>query len=634
FTRSGPAAGGLQTWGPLATDFHQPDAFPLMIVGSRKAYFEHRLEETRQAYTLLPMNAPELHQKAEDAMAALAKTIASNGDSRDWFLRIDRAFRNLGNLFTSISLEGRSFVLWEPDDPWGNNLTVSMLSKPVQKIAITMPRNSEARRGIVFSNMTDRPFLGQIKCFEKWPMQGGAKAFNNEPWNAFLSGIQFAEGLPIMDNAKNLFYDPLSPLPMNTVVRASANGTVPLWLTVSSKGLEPGTYTGTIVAKGDYPGFGIQLIELEVKVIDVNPDDFACVNMNFTYMLRNNCHPNHARFLSDRGLNTIFSGMLPYPEMNEDGSIGEADYSRFDQTLATCFANGFDPKTCHVIVYLAMEKKWAMVHNGKVRHPYGTPLFTKAFKLFLKDFAAHLDKTFGVSTRQLIIYPCDEPGGDWNDPKSTMNIAWNAGNWIKEAIPEARRFIDPHPFGTKRKKLTDETMDKIFGIFDIVMLYRPSNTLPDVIEAAKRHNCTIWTYGILDKAVHPSIFRRFFWQNLRDGIGSTAAFWHVDSHAGGDGFDSFDCSGYDPKNRSDYGTLYPDWNYGTVLSSRRFDAWCDGFADYRIAHLCLKAIAGRPDRETMEKQLQDIFTEGASGTIPDMEAARIKLLKFYEENCK
>ena len=635
FTRSGPAAGGLQTWGPLATDFHQPDSFPTMIVGSRKAYFERRLDESKKALASLPPNAPELHQKALHDIGKLAETVAANGEKLAWYPRINAAFANLGNLFTSIVLEGRPFVLWEPDDPCGNSMAISMLSKPVEKIAITMPRNSETRRGFILTNMTDRPFLGQIKCFEKWPMQWSAKAFNNEPWNAFLGGIRFAEGLPIMDNAKNFLYDPLAPLPMNTVVRATPNGATPLWMTVSSKGLEPGVYTGKLVVKGDYADFGTQVADLEVTVTNSNPEDYPCVNMNFTYLLHRNCHPNHIRFLTDRGLNTIFAQLNGYyPEMNEDGTIGEVDYSVLDKIFSVNFANGFDKKTCHIIFYLAMEKKWTMLHNGKVRYPYGTPQFEKAFKLFLKDLASHLETTFGLRQSQLIFYPCDEPGGDWDDPKSTMNIAWHAGNWIKEALPEARRFIDPHPFSAKRRKLTDETMDKIFGIFDIVMLYRPTNTLPDVLAAAKKHNSTIWTYGILDKAVHASVYRRFYWQNLRDGIGSTAAFWHVDQHAGGDGFDSFDCSGYNPQNRTDYGTIYADVNYGTLLSGRRFDAWCDGFTDYRVAHLCLSAIEKRPDKEALAKQLQDIFTEGANGSIPEMEAARVKLLKFYEEVSK
>ncbi len=632
FTRSGPAAGGLQTWGPLATDFHQPESFPVMIIGSRKAFFEQHLKASQDTLGTLPPNAPELLQKAEQELKKLAETIAAHGEEAAWYPRINAAFENLGHLYTSIVLEGRACVLWEPEDPYGNSLSISMLSKPVQKISITMPRNSEARRGFVFSNMTDKPFLGQIKCFEKWPMQGGAKAFNHEPWNEFLNGIRFAEGLPIMDSAKNLFFDPLAPLPLNTVLRAAPNGTTPVWMTVSSKGLEPGVYTGKLVVKGDYPGFGVQVANLEVTVTNANPEDYPCTNMNFTYLLCRSVRPEHVRFLADRGLNTIFAPLLgTYPEMKEDGSIGESDFSQLDKNLATCFANGFDKKNCSLIFYLAMERKWAMLHKSKVRFPYGTSLFEKAFKLYLQALANHLESSFGVRQEQLIIYPCDEPGGDWDDPKSTMNIAWNAGNWIREALPKAHRFIDPHPFGSRRKKLTTETMDKIFGLFDIVMLYRPSNTLPDVIEAAKKHNCTIWTYGILDKVVHPSVYRRFFWQNLRDGLGSTAAFWHVDSHAGGDGFDSFDCSGYDAKNRTDYGTLYADVNYGTLLSGRRFDAWCDGFTDYRLAHLCLKAIEGRQDQAELSAQLYALFESAAQGSIADMENARAKLLQFYDK---
>ncbi|HQN20027.1 MAG TPA: hypothetical protein PKV86_12835, partial [Syntrophobacteraceae bacterium] len=503
--------------------------------------------------------------------------------------------------------------------------------KPLEKIRITMPRNSVTRKGMVFTNMTDTPFLGQIKCFEKWPMQLVAKAFSSEPWNQFLDGIRFAEGLPIMDSAKNIFYDPIAPLPMNTVVRADANGTVPLWLTVSSKGLQPGTYTGQIVIKGAYPGFGTQVIALETKVIAADPEEYKGINMSFTYMMSPKAKASHARFLADHGMNTIYSSPPGYPEMNEDGTIGETDYSHFDANLRICFANGFDPKTCHVIFYMAMERKWAMLHKGKARFPYGTPQFEKAFKLFLLDLARHLEETFGITQEQLILYPCDEPGGEWDDPDDSMNIAWNAGNWIKDTLPKVRRFIDPYPFGPRRKKCSEETLNKIFGLFDIVMLHRPANVLPDVVAIAKKHNCTIWTYGIVDKVTHPAVYRRFFWQNLKDGLGSTAAFWHMDAHAGGDGFDSFDSHGYNPKSRADYGAIYTDWNYGTILSGRRFDAWCDGFTDYRLAQLCLQAIEALPDRDTRAKQLQSIFETASEGGINEMEAGRTKLLKLYEE---
>ena len=77
--------------------------------------------------------------------------------------------------------------------------------------------------------------------------------------------------------------------------------------------------------------------------------------------------------------------------------------------------------------------------------------------------------------------------------------------------------------------------------------------------------------------------------------------------------------------------LYADVNYGTLLSGRRFDAWCDGFTDYRLAHLCLKAIEGRPDQAELSAQLHTLFDSTSQGSIADMENARTKLLQFYDK---
>ena len=140
---------------------------------------------------------------------------------------------------------------------------------------------------------------------------------------------------------------------------------------------------------------------------------------------------------------------------------------------------------------------------------------------------------------------------------------------------------------------------------------------------AKSVNREVWTYSILTKETSAVKYRRDTWENLRDGYREIATFWHMDSCAGGDNFDSTD--GKDG-HFDDYATFYVDWDHGTSLLSRRQLAADMAFEEARLVLLLRARHANDPERlariEAIVKQAADV------GTMAAMDAARERLLAF------
>ena len=104
------------------------------------------------------------------------------------------------------------------------------------------------------------------------------------------------------------------------------------------------------------------------------------------------------------------------------------------------------------------------------------------------------------------------------------------------------------------------------------------------------------------------------------------SYWHLESHAGADGFNSEDGI----SNRADYGSIFVDMDMDTVLTSRREEAHCLGREDYKLAEYCRAALKKKPDA-ALQKELDSIILKGASADMPGMEKCRLELLKLAEK---
>ena len=289
----------------------------------------------------------------------------------------------------------------------------------------------------------------------------------------------------------------------------------------------------------------------------------------------------------------MFAGHLRevYPELNDDGTLKDIDFSSIDKKVQTYLDCGVDRKelklifNLHKFIFIWRDK------NGNLRPPnpkvpYATPVWEAAFKDFMTRFYAHLQHKFNLTPKQIIIYTGDEPEGDINDKNSRMYRVWYLGKLVREAVPQAALITNPVPrngydavYMNGLKRLSEQ--------LDYVIVLERFKS-PEFLALFKKAGVTIWTYSVrTTKTTAPSDYRRMFSRSFREEIGTANAFWAIDSYSG-EGFDSLDTNSGD--DYTDYGAAFCDMNHGTILSGRRLEAHVQGILDMKALLLCKKLI--------------------------------------------
>ena len=80
--------------------------------------------------------------------------------------------------YTQLRFSGMPNLIWQSPMPWGNDIRVTPLSKPLKKISLVLPQNSFTYTSFIFSNLTEKSFLGQIKIFPVKRLKEN-KVYNN-----------------------------------------------------------------------------------------------------------------------------------------------------------------------------------------------------------------------------------------------------------------------------------------------------------------------------------------------------------------------------------------------------------------------------------------------------------------------
>ena len=644
FTRSGKSGGGSSTWAPVGRAFHTPAKFRQVVFGSCRAALLKQLAASRAEFDRIDGKA-ELKRSIAAELDALEKAIREKGEKEESFAALSAAIDRMTVRYTQLRFSGVSTLIWKPDFIWGNDIAVSPLAKPLEKISVVLPRNSFTYVGFVFSNLSGKPFLGQLKCFtkERFDAKKVYNDFNSYVGNRvkndrspIYKNVKFFEALPIVSGG--VIYDPLLPLPMNTLVRAGAGESKQLWMRFSSKDFPVGKHSFVMVLKPSYPGFSpVEIpVELEVKPVDlgtVRLDSVHSTFVNSNFMHGGGTDENLVRFLAEEDVNIIYSGAAlgsgaldVYPETDKEGNvISYADYSMWDKLIETYVKYGIAKERIKLVLYMELPdfslQRFSVKKSRNVK--FGSPEWKKAFRSWIRHFTGHMEAKHGITKDRIVFFTVDEPSGDINDKSSRMYKAYLSGKLIKEIDKDFRTMVDPHPYWLRGKDLS--ALEKLAEVHDIIKFYRPGVEARHV-KLAKKLGREIWTYGIYQKVEPPVIYRREYWQSLRDGFTPVVNYWHLDSHAGGDGFNSEDGG----KSRADYGSTFMDMNMGTVLSSRREEAHLLGKEDFKLAEFCRRLLKKNPD-PAMQKELDRIIARGASADMEGMEACRLKLLDLAEK---
>ncbi|MBE6356987.1 MAG: hypothetical protein E7058_07750 [Lentisphaerae bacterium] len=627
--RTGATCGGQSSWIPVAGDFHNVDAFGKIIIGSLKDYFLQKAAEVNREIAKYP---------AADAapVVSMLNNFSKNAeqikDSAADYLKMDQQLKNLQNELLSLSFAGKKLLLWETD-PFVNRFEPGPFSKPMKKISLKLGMNDRAFYGFAVSNLTGKPFLGQIKCFKKWPLSGPQKAFGNEPWSRFLGNIEIRQGVMAFDPGGAAFYDAIAPMPLGSLLKLAANETLPIWLTVSTKGLKPGVYRADMVLKSHYPGFSDNVVKLEVEVLPVDLAEMQVDSFHYSWISEwDITNPDHKmesmyKFFSDQEANVLMAGLLTevYPKQYPDGTLDEIDFSRLDKKIDAYLRAGVPQDrmklmfNLHTFIFVHYDK------NGKQCSAvlkFGTPEFEKGFTTFMQKFYAHLEQKYGLAPERVIIYTGDEPEGDINDPKSRMYRVNYLGRLVKKAVPRASTATNPYP----RQGINDKYFSDMRELCKNhnYMILLPQAQDPRIIKFFKERKMTIWTYLVLNKLVTPETYRKMFYDSYLRGADSANGYWSLDSTAG-DNFDSQNfggnwAGGYS-SNRMDYGSLYVDFNVGKFLYSRRAEAHYQGLLDYKLIKLAEKYGASKDT-------IKAILAKSMNGSCTDMDNMHVELLNL------
>ena len=643
-TRIGKSGGGHSTWAPVGRAFHTPAKFRQVVFGSYEAALLKKLAASRAEFNKI--NGKSERKKAiADELDSLGKLIREKGNKGEFFDGLSHAIDRMAVRYTQLRFYGISTLVWKPDFIWGNDIAVSPLSKPLEKITIILPQNSFTYVGFVFSNLSGRPFLGQLKCFtmERFNRKKVYNDFNKYVGNyvkndrsPIYRNVRFFEALPLISGG--VIYDPLLPLPMNTLLRAGAGESKPIWIRLSSKDFPVGKHQFMMVLKPSYPGFtSVEIpVELSVKPVDLGTVQLDSVHSTFVnsdFIHGGGTDKDLVRYLADEDVNVIYSGAIlgsgrlgVYPETDKEGNIiAYADYSMWDKLIETKVKYGIAKERINLLLEMELPEFSLQRFSEKKSRTveFNTPAWKKAFRSWIYHFTGHMEAKHGITKDRIIFWTMDEPNGSINDKSSKMYQAWLSGKLIKEMSKEFRTMVTPHPYWMRGKDLS--ALKKLAEVHDIIKFYRPGLEARH-LAAAKELPCEFWTYGIYDKTTRPEIYRKEYWQNLRDGFTSMINYWHLEDHAGGDGFSSEDGA----KSRVDYGSTFMDMNMGTVVSSRREEAHLLGKEDYKLAEFCRRLLREKSD-PVLQKELDRIIAKGASADMDGMEQCRLKLLDLAEK---
>lgn len=612
FTRSGETCSGQSSWAAVGGQYHNIDAFGRCIVGGVKAYFRREVEVFTECA----------------ATEAVRKAIEEHGDEPGAYAALERMIRNLDKGFLEKSLAGKGVILFRGANPWGNDIEPSATTRPLENISLRAAKNSKRVFAFTAANLRGRPFLGQIKLFDERPKN--SFNFTKPVAGGIARRFTVMRGFSLYNRDGREIYDPVEPLSMRTLLRLAPNENAPLYLELDTHGVEAGTYHSLMTLKSATPGCPSVSIAVKAEVTELDLDGVQMDKAGYDYVGgsfvngRDGC-PRLVRQLVERDYNILFVGYPNQllPRMRNEGGWGIPDLGALDRHIDAAFAGGLAKERAKLWIYLGMESQhpWNVPRTEKGgRVPFASEEWNAGIRYMVEELVRHVGERHGISRDRVIWYPVDEPSGPLEDPtwKSNIARAYHSAKTIKAANAKNVTMVDPLPQFLKQGDIKS-VMPRFAEVFDIVEIYRPAcdAAIKAVVDSCRFRE--VWTYSIVTKETQPDLYRRDVWQNLRDGWGPVAAYWHMTSHAGGDGFDSTDTYGHSAGEYSDYGTLYVDFDLDTGITSRRQLAVDQAHYDAKTVAALRNRFRSNPSRLAEIKRI--VGKTADTGTMGAMDAA-------------
>lgn len=357
-----------------------------------------------------------------------------------------------------------------------------------------------------------------------------------------------------------------------------------LWLTIDTKGLQPGTWTTTVhlrTLEVQSTSFDIPLtVEVwKTKLADTN----VLRHCNWGYVAGSRLKDYEAASIADRvahGNNVFVCNILPRATYGANGNpTGDIDFTANDEYVRKYAPHG-----------MILFQNYNPITTPA---PLDSEAYAKAYAHFLRAWVKHL-ADLGVGYDGFAMYPIDEPG--LNDGLVAAYLR-NA-KLTRAADPKVRMYTDPVA------RITGEELHEMTPYVDIWCPNRVGFLLDvgaEKLKIMQDSGAAMWNYECLGNAKHQSplgYYRGQAWLAWRHGL-TGIGFWSYCTSSA----DPW----YRPQDTLDYLLIYQG---DGVVASKRWEAVRDGVEDYAMLHAL---------REAMERAR-------AAGTHPEDVGKAEKLL--------
>lgn len=441
---------------------------------------------------------------------------------------------------------GKDFLVgainpWAPLSP-----TSSLVDIPPQNISITIPQGGYDHAAFVVSNLTADSHQISVRL-GTLPKEAPRLAFFHVPY--------------VKSAAMEYVADPLVPIKRHFTLRSGESKMVFL----TAHGEHPGSWRGSLNVVSDG---SVTSLSLNIKVSEVAlPKKFTLNSVNWGYLRYkpiSDRKTEAVRDLFSHHTNVIVVHQSDLPLADPEKKM---DFGRLETYL------NLHKGALKILIFVEYNHENRLTVNGKFK------FMSDKWKEGFKEFYGGLVKSAaraGFSEDQIYLYPYDEMFGKDIDRFIVLS------SWARKEIPTIKFY------GTLEKK---ESL-KALPYLDIAQIINREDMFADAINSKKE----IWLYGATEntKSLSPySYYRMMHWKAFSLGF-KGAGFWNYADTGGGESpgsaWDDFDGE------RPDFAVIYEGEN-GTIVSSRRWEAWRMGVEDYELLTMYARTKGDKAAKE-------------------------------------
>lgn len=374
--------------------------------------------------------------------------------------------------------------------------------------------------------------------------------------------VSLFEVMPVKANNGVLAYDPLVPLANNTLT-VKPNTLSYLWLKVKLSKLAIGTTNCLLFLNG-------LSINLAADVVQSNnpPNDLKVAVWGYDTDKPIWSNPEQAmQALREVPVNVQ---VIPPHEMPDINNAAEMQAGNPQSTLFENTVNRFKPGST-LLLFTAWQKGQVTVEGLRSKGADYQKLTA-----WLTGIERILNKA-GVSNAQWALYPFDEP-----DKIEDMELIIAVAKAAKTYNPKINIYANPIGYEVSKAAKLKELHDTVdFWQPDFRTASSPSNKF--ALSSSKNW----WIYHNTEsptKAMIPlSDYRLIAWRALALGA-SGIGTWSFSDTSNSSAWDDFD-----GKSGADWAMVY-EGSGGSIVSSRRWEAFKKGVDDYRLIKLSKAAL--------------------------------------------